>query len=144
LAAEQAAGREIGQVHDHPPAPHLPEVLSTPVLEAPPLAAAQPPSLAELWHDVLAGLRLRLPREVYQACARQATLIGYADGIATIGVSDVRLKNTLEHGYLGTLRFAFDDALGREVEVRVVIDNRQRVYERDRATSNVTQCFRML
>jgi hypothetical protein len=43
-----------------------------------------------------------------------------ADGVATIGVLDVRLKNALESGYLGALRLALDDALGYDVGVRVV------------------------
>jgi hypothetical protein len=74
-----------------------------------------------LWEDALATLRLRLPREVYQACAPQATLIGCTDGLATIGVSGLRTKDTLVFGYSSSLRLAPGDALGRAVEVRVVM-----------------------
>ena len=83
--------------------------------------ALQLPSLAQIWQATLAGLRLRLPREVYQTCVRQAALICWADGVATIGVSDVRLKDTLERGYLTALRFALGDALGREIAVRMML-----------------------
>jgi hypothetical protein len=69
----------------------------------------------------LATLRLRLPREVYQACARQTTLIGYADGVATIGVSDARLKDALERHYASALHLALEEVIGREAEVKVVI-----------------------
>jgi hypothetical protein len=78
----------------------------------------QPPSHAELWQDTLATLRLRLPREVYRACVRQAALISCADGVATIGVSDARLKGTMAFGHLGVLRLALGDALGHEVRCR--------------------------
>ena len=84
-------------------------------------SAEQPPSLADLWQDALAQLRLRLPREVYQTCVHQATLISCTDDGTTIGVCDTRLKDTLERGYLAALRFALGDALGRDVAVRVVI-----------------------
>jgi hypothetical protein len=131
LAAEHAAGRESEQAHEHPHVERSPKVVSTPARPAPPVEAVQPPSLAELWQTTLAGLRLRLPREVYQACVRQASLIGYADGVATIGVSDGRTKDTLVSGYSGALRLALSDALGHDVAVRVVMHMPARTGERD-------------
>jgi hypothetical protein len=77
--------------------------------------------LAKLWQEVLADLRLRLPREVYQACVRQVTLVSYADSVAAIGVADKRTKDTLEFGSSGALRLALSDGLGHDVKVRVVI-----------------------
>jgi hypothetical protein len=129
LVKEQAAGRETVQAHEHSSAERSPEVLSPPAQATPPPKPAQP-SLAELWQDTLASLRLRLPREVYQTCVRQATLISYVDGSVTIGVADRRTKDLLEYGYLAALRFAFGDALGREVEVRIVIEQPTGVCER--------------
>jgi hypothetical protein len=67
--AEQATGRA---------AERPTEMFSNPAHAMPPPAAAQPPSLADLWQEVLPGLRLRLPREVYQSCVRQTKLIDVA------------------------------------------------------------------
>jgi hypothetical protein len=120
LAAKQAAGQGAMQCHEHPPAECPPEVVPTSTPPAPPPKAEQPPSLAELWEDVLATLRLRLPREVYQACVRQATLMGYAEGVVTIGVADLHTKDKLQFGYLGVLRLALGYVLGRDVTVRLI------------------------
>jgi hypothetical protein len=120
-AAEQAAGQGAAQAHEQSPVEPSPERFSA-LAQAPPLPKAlQPPSLSELWQDVLATLRLRLPREVYQTCVRQATLMGYADGIATIGVAGARLKDTLGHQNASSLRLALRDVLGRAVALHVVI-----------------------
>ena len=123
LAAEQEGERVAEQADEHHPAERPAERLpiSTPL--APPPEAAQPPSLADVWQDTLASLRLRLPREVYQACVRQVILMSCADGLVTIGVSDMRTKDTLERGYLAALRFALGDALGHDVTVRIVHAN---------------------
>ena len=124
LAAEQGTEREMEQADECPLAEHPTRVLAGMAAPAPPPEAAQPPSLSGLWQDTLAGLRLRLPRDVYGICVREAMLVSCGDGIVTIGVSDVRFKNTLERGYLAALRFALGDALGREVTVQVTIHNR--------------------
>jgi hypothetical protein len=121
LAAEQAAGQAAKQVPEPPSAECPSEELSTSAQPTPPVKAAQPPSLAKLWQDTLATLRLRLPREVYQACARRATLIDVAGDMATIGTADARLKDALGHQYGSALRLALGDALGHEVAVRVVL-----------------------
>ena len=119
-AAAQEAEREVARVDEHPPATCPIETFLSAAPPAP-SEAEQPPSHADVWQDTLAGLRLRLPREVYQACVRQAMLVSSADGVVAIGVSDVRLKDTLERGYPAALRFALGDALGCDVTVRVVL-----------------------
>ena len=120
LAAEQEDEREMEQADAQPPAAPLIEIPRAAIPFAPPPEAEQPPSLADLWQDTLAGLRLRLPREGYQTCMRQATLISYANGVTTIGVRDLRTKEQLERSYPSALRFALGDALGQDVTVRVV------------------------
>lgn len=117
--AEQEVQREAEQTDDALP-DHSAEMANTAIFPLSP-KAKQLTSLADVWEDTLVGLRLRLPRDVYQACVRQATLRSYIDGVAAIGVSDTGLKDTLERGYLAALRFALSDALGREVAVRVVL-----------------------
>jgi hypothetical protein len=72
------------------------------------------------WQNTLVDLRLRLPRAVYQACVRQTSLLSYANGVATLGVVDLRMRDALEFGYTGALRLALSDALGHDVTVRVV------------------------
>jgi hypothetical protein len=79
----------------------------------------------------LATLRLRLPREVYQACVRRATLLHYADGVAAIGVSATGTKDKLTFGYLGTLGLTLSDALGHDVTVRLVMQMPTCSVERD-------------
>jgi hypothetical protein len=67
LVTEQATGRGPEQAQERTVA-----IAGTLAPPAPRPNVEQFPSLAELWQDTLAGLRLRLPREVYQACVRQA------------------------------------------------------------------------
>lgn len=108
LAAEQDAGQGVEQAQaDSKADTHA-------------AADAQLPSLTQIWQDVLATLRLRLPREVYQACVRQTSLMSYTEGVVTIGVSESRTKDTLSFGFSGALRLALLDVLGRKVAVRVV------------------------
>jgi hypothetical protein len=116
LAAEQVAKQQTEQTEECAVA-----AAPSPAAPAPPAKGEQPPSLAGLWQDVLAVLRLRLPREVYQACVRHATLLSCADGGVMIGVADKRTKDTLAFGSSGALRLALSDALGHDVMVRLVM-----------------------
>ena len=116
LAAEQDAGREGEQAKECTVA-----ATSTPAPPLPPTKGEQRPSLADLWQRTLATLRLRLPREIYQACVRQTRLLDYSDGVATIGVSHTRLKETLTYSHSDALRVTVGDALGRDVRVRIVM-----------------------
>jgi hypothetical protein len=111
LATGQGAGRGTEQAEESLVAEDRP---SAPAVE-------QPLSLAEVWQDTLATLRLRLPREVYGACVRQAALVDIAGDMVTIGVADARLKEVLNHQYVDALRLALSDALGHDVTVRVVM-----------------------
>jgi hypothetical protein len=96
-------------------------MVSTAALATPLPKAEQPPSLDELWQEILANLRLRLPRGVYRACVRQAKLVDVAGNLVTIGVADALLKDTLGHQYASSLSLALSDALGNDVTVRVVM-----------------------
>jgi hypothetical protein len=112
-ATEQVGKREVEQAQEQT----IPEA-DTP---SHPAKGEQPSSLAQLWQDTLATLRLRLPRKVYQTYLRQAILIGYADGIATIGVTDLRTKDKLQFEYSGALRLALGDVLGHDLTVCVML-----------------------
>jgi hypothetical protein len=121
LATEQTRARESEKPQERPPATHPPEVASPPAPATPPPAAAHSPSLAELWQNTLTTLRLRLPREMYQACVRQAELVNTTGDTVTIGVTDLRTKDKLQFAYSGPLRLALSDTLGHDVTVRVVL-----------------------
>jgi hypothetical protein len=121
LATERAVGRAREQTHDPAPVKQPPELTSTAARATPPLEAAQPPSLAELWQNALATLRLRLPREMYQACVRQAELVDTTGDTVTIGVTDLHTEDKLQFEYAGPLRLALRDTLGHDVAVRVVL-----------------------
>jgi hypothetical protein len=98
----------------------LPEA-DTPAPPAAPARGEQPPSLADVWQDALATLHLRLPREVYLACVRQAKLVDVAGDKVTIGVADARLKEALGRQYATSLRLALRDVLRHDVTVRGVM-----------------------
>jgi hypothetical protein len=85
-----------------------------------PASAETPLPPSRLWQDTLAQLRLRLPREVYQAVLRQAELVGYVGGVATIAVADARLRELLERQYASALRLALEDVMGRPARVRLI------------------------
>jgi hypothetical protein len=121
LAAKQEGEREAQRVDEHAPAVHPAAMENIATCPALPSETDHPPSLADVWQDTLAILRLRLPRDVYQACVRHLSLLTLANGVATLGVSDARLKDTLERGYPSALRLALGDAFGSDVTVRVVI-----------------------
>lgn len=85
-----------------------------------PASAETPLPPSDFWQDTLAQLRLRLPREVYQAVLRQAELVGYVGGVATIAVADARLRELLERQYASALRLALEDVMGRPARVRLI------------------------
>ena len=93
LAAELDSEGRIEQADVQPPVA-LPHVFPISAAPPPPAKVGPAPWLTDVWQDTLAGLRLRLPREVYQNCVRQATLVSCVDGIVTIVVSNARLKDT--------------------------------------------------
>lgn len=80
---------------------------------------------SDLWQDMLAQLRLRLPRQVYLAILRQAELVGHSGGVVTIAVADARLRELLEHQCASALRLALEDVMGQPVQVRLI----QSVYQ---------------
>lgn len=74
-----------------------------------------------LWQQVLEALQAQVGRQAFQSYFQRTSLLAIADGVATIGVPDARIKEALENRYLGPLRALLGAYLGGAPQMRVVV-----------------------
>jgi DnaA N-terminal domain len=77
-------------------------------------------SLAELWNEVQADMRMRITRREFTTWIRPAVLRSVEDGLATISAPNVRVKDGLER-YTASLRELFSSLLDAPIQVRVTV-----------------------
>lgn len=74
-----------------------------------------------LWEQVLEALQAQVGRQAFQSYFQRTSLLAIADGVATIGVPDARVKESLENRYLGPLRGLLGAYLGGAPQLRIVV-----------------------
>jgi hypothetical protein len=74
-----------------------------------------------LWEQVLMALQAQVGRQAFQSYLQRARLLGIADGVATIGVPDARVKEALETHYIGQVRDLLGAYLERPPQLRIVV-----------------------
>jgi hypothetical protein len=76
----------------------------------------------EVWHEVLATLKLQIPRQEFTTCIQPATLHAIEEGIATIAVPNVRVKEAIEGRYRAPLRNLLTQYVGSVVTLQVILN----------------------
>jgi chromosomal replication initiator protein len=77
---------------------------------------------ADAWASILETLRTAVTRQQFETWFRAMRLRSLEEGRATFAVPNGFLKDWIESYYLDLLRRAIEDATGRTVDVRVVVD----------------------
>ncbi len=71
----------------------------------------------ELWARVLDEVRLQMTKATFDAWVRNAVLLGYENGVFTIGAQNVYARDWLENRLAATVRRTLAGLVGREVVV---------------------------